>query len=460
MVKVSVIGTGFVGLTHAAVTSMFGHDVIGYDSNVDKVKAFNSYDKSRLENYISEKGLADIVNDQLRTKRLSFSSDPNVLFDREVLFMCLPTPYKSTGESDLSYLFSAADTISDVLLNRDKKDFVLFVNKSTVPIGTARKLNDYLSNKGLTNFDVASNPEFLPEGDAVNSAIHSHKTVVGTNCPESFNLLRKVYSGFTGDGYIETNPETAEAIKYASNATLFTQIVTWQAIAGKIGEAYPRVNFDTLRKGTLADDRIAKWGSYISAGAGGSCFKKDALSLAHQLTSQGVDSSFVELVNNINEYHKTYLIERAEKEANYNFNNKRVALLGTAFKQDTNDMRESNVLKIVPELLMRGVEEIRVYDSLALDEAKRYFNPELNQNYNRISYHTTVKDALTNSDVSVIATDHKEFRSLADVIENYTSKPHLIIDGRRMISQNDVNALLKKGVSYLPIGGTFRKTVI
>jgi UDPglucose 6-dehydrogenase len=459
MVKVGVVGTGFVGLTHAAVTSMFGHDVIGYDSNLDKINAFNSHNKSWLESYISEKGLSDIVNEQLRVKRLSFSSNPNVLVNRDIFFMCLPTPYKPNGESDLSYLFSATDTISDILLKREKNDFVLFVNKSTVPIGTAKKLNDYLLNKGLTNFDVASNPEFLPEGDAVNSAIHSHKVIVGANRRESFDLLRRVYSGFTSStGYIETNSETAEAIKYASNALLFTQIVTWQAIPGKIGEAYSDVDFDTLRKGIIADDRIAKWGSYISAGAGGSCFKKDALSLAFQLTKQGVDSSFVEHINNINEYHKSYLIERSVKEANYNFNTKRVALLGTAFKQDTNDMRESNVLKIVPELLMRGVEEIKIYDSLALDEAKKYFDPKQNQNYTKISYHSTAKDALINSDVSFIATDHKEFRSIADIIETYTNKPHLIIDGRRMISQNDVNNLLSCDISYLPIGGTFRKS--
>jgi len=461
MVKIGVVGTGFVGLTHAAVTAMYGHNIIGYDSNITKVEAFNSGEKFSIEKYVSEKNLAEIVKKQLDTKRLSFSSSPESLIDRELLFLCLPTPYKSNGESDLSYFFQAADTIASVLLKRDNQDFILFVDKSTVPIGTARKLSNYLTSKGLTNFDVASNPEFLPEGDAVNSAIHSHKVVVGANCSESFKLLRRSYSNFVDNpGYIETNPETAEAIKYASNGLLFSQIVAWLSIAGKIGEAFPEADFDVMKKGIIADKRIAEWGSYLSAGAGGSCFRKDALSTIFQLKSKGVESSYLELINNINEHQKYYLIERAENEAAYNFNMKNIALLGTAFKQGTNDMRESNVLEVVPRLLMRGVEEIRVYDPLALDEAKRIFDSNKNQNYSRLSFHNNVKDALMGTDVMYIATDHQEFRSIGDAILSTTKNPYLIIDGRRMISSDSVDDLISNGKSYLPIGGTFRQGLI
>ena len=134
----------------------------------------------------------------------------------------------------------------------------------------------------------------------MNSAIHSHKVVVGATRPESFELFRKVYSNFSsGPGYIETNPETAEAIKYASNALLYSQLVAWQAIPAKIAEAFSDVDFDIMKKGILADERIAKWGSYVSAGAGGSCFKKDALSLTFQLNKNGADPSFIKLVNDI-----------------------------------------------------------------------------------------------------------------------------------------------------------------
>lgn len=457
MVKVGVIGTGFVGLTHAAVTAMYGHNIIGYDSNSEKVDAFNSGERFRIEKYVAEKNLADIVNKGLKEGNLSFSTNPEVLTDREVLFMCLPTPYKDNGESDLKYFFSAADSILPVLLRRSSQDFILFADKSTVPIGTANKLQNYLSKNGLINFDVASNPEFLPEGDAVESAIHSHKVVVGANHQKSFDLFKRVYSNFLGNGgYIETNPETAEAIKYASNALLFTQIVAWQAIPATIGEAFSSVEFDAMKRGILADKRIASWGSYVSAGAGGSCFKKDALSLSFQLNHNDADASFVSLINDINEQHKSYLIERAEKEANYDFNKKCVVILGTAFKQDTNDMRESNVLKLVPELLKRGVEEIRLYDPLALDMAKIIFNPNKNQNFNRISYYSNVESAVVNADVSYVATDHKEFRNLGDKLLKNVNLPHLIIDGRRMISTIELPALLERGMSYLPIGGTYK----
>jgi len=462
MVKVCVVGTGFVGLTHAAVTAMFGHTVIGYDSNSEKVAAFSSGDKSRIEKYIMERGLADLVAEQLKAGRLIFSDNPEIILDSEIFFMCLPTPYKENGESDLSYLFSAADTIADILLKRNKQNLVLFVNKSTVPIGTAKKLGAHLLSKNLKNFDVASNPEFLPEGDAVASAIHSFKIVVGANNTESFNLLKRVYSNFLGgSGYVETNPETAEAIKYASNTLLFTQIVSWQAIPGKIAEAFPEVDFDMMKKGILADGRIAKWGSYVSAGAGGSCFKKDDLSLAFQLTHKGVDATFVKLVNDINEYHKIYLIERAEHEANYNFNKKSVVILGTAFKQGTNDMRESNVLAMVPLLLAKGVSQIKLYDPLALDEARKIFDPKKNQNYSKIIYCDNIVNAVKGTDVAIISTDHQEFQGLIDIFIANSSRTenvsvsYLILDGRRMIPSFEIKNLMAKGIAYLPVGGKY-----
>jgi len=271
MVNVGVVGTGFVGLTHAAVTAMFGHDVIGYDYNEEKVKSFNSGVESEIEKYICEKGLADLVIEQLKSGRLSFTTNPEKLSDRQVIFMCLPTPYREDGSSNLSYLLDASETVVRVLSERH--DFVLIVNKSTVPIGTAAMLNEHIYQLGLRNFEVASNPEFLPEGDAVQSAIHAHKVIIGAHKHESFELLREIYSVFVNSQtYIETNPETAEAIKYASNALLYIQIVTWQAIPGTIGEGFPLVNFDTVKRGMLADKRISGWGSYLSAGAGGSCF--------------------------------------------------------------------------------------------------------------------------------------------------------------------------------------------
>ena len=412
MVNVAVIGVGFVGLTH--VTARFGHEVIGYDISKDKIDAFNSADSKQISKYVYEIGLSEIVSQGLLSKRLKFTTNIEEISNCEVFFMCLPTPYTATGESDLSYLFSAADSLVPILKKNGK--FRLIVNKSTVPIGTAEKLYKYLSEKGVTNFDVASNPEFIPEGEAVKHTVHSAKIVVGASNEKSFDLLRQINYNFYDNPhtvYVETNAETAEAIKYASNVLLYNQIVMWQSIPAAIAESNPKVRFEDLKKGALADTRIAKWGSFVTAGAGGSCFKKDTLSLARQLEATGMDPTYINMIDAINEDHKTYLITRAEDEGNYSFDGKCVAILGTAFKKATNDMRESNVLAMIPKLLEKGVTHIRLYDPLALEHTRIAFNPKHNKEYSKISFHESSIEAQKDSDVAIIATDHKEFKTLA-----------------------------------------------
>jgi UDPglucose 6-dehydrogenase len=458
---IGVIGTGFVGVTHAAATARFGHRVVAYDIDRDRIDSFSSGSKERIDAQIYEKDLADLIREQLDQQRLNFTSDPGQLLGCEAFFMCLPTPYKESGESDMHFLFDAGATLADILKGAEKR-FVLLIDKSTVPIGTAQQLYSYLAERGLTNFDVASNPEFLPEGEAVKYSVHPEKIVVGARDPKSLEMLRRIYSTFVDNPnvrYVECeNPETAEAIKYASNCTLYAQIVAWQAISGLIGETFPAVNFEVLRKGVLGDPRIAKWGSYVSAGAGGSCFKKDALSLGFQLESRGADARFVELLDELNEHAKYRLIERAESEAGYSFSGKTVAVLGAAFKQGTNDMRESNVLRMVPELLRREVKEVRLYDPLAISEAKRHFSPQVDSAYERVSFHSRARDALSGSDAAIIATDHQEFRGLPDLLRSVVEAPYLLIDGRRMVPRFEVPSLVENmGISYLPVGGTYVK---
>jgi UDPglucose 6-dehydrogenase len=465
MVKIGVVGTGFVGLTHGAVMARFGHEVVCYDIDKHKIDAFSSGDKSLIEKYIYENDLSELVAEQLKSNRLKFSFNPNDLYDAKLLFMCLPTPYKDSGESDLSFLFNASEVLIKMFKEHKVSDFRLFVNKSTVPVGTAGKLRNFLESHGMHNFDVASNPEFLPEGVAVSQSIHPPKTIIGAIRHESFELLRNVYSSFYNSpntAYIESNPETAEAIKYASNTLLYSQIVAWQAIAGKLCESNSEIDFEILRKGALADPRVAKWGSYVSAGAGGSCFKKDDLSLAFQLESKGVDSSYVRLIDTINEHQKTYLINRAEHEAEFDFNNKIVAILGVSFKQGTNDIRESNTLKIIPLLIEKGVKEIRLYDPLALNHARTHFNKATYAN--KIVYNESSELALNNTDCVIIATDHQEFRVLVQTIINKVNnglinKPYLLIDGRRIIPKEDTQLLLESGIDYLPVAGVYIKSL-
>jgi UDPglucose 6-dehydrogenase len=215
----------------------------------------------------------------------------------------------------------------------------------------------------------------------------------------------------------------------------------------------PNIRVEDLKRGVTADSRISTWGSYVSNGAGGSCFGKDIQSLIFQLRSAGQPADLLQSVYTINEYQKTYLIDRAVREAGVSFNHKSVALLGLAFKQRTNDMRDASSLKVVEALLSRGVREIRAYDPLAIDEAKRFFNPDQNHLFEKITYHDSVRDALNGSDLLFISTDWEEFRGLSRTIEETVKPPYLIMDGRRMIP--DFDELVQQGYGFLAVGSPY-----
>ena len=210
---------------------------------------------------------------------------------------------------------------------------------------------------------------------------------------------------------------------------------------------------EDLKRGVTSDDRISTWGSYVSNGAGGSCFGKDIQSLIYQLQKAGQPADLLQSVHTINEYQKSYLIDRAIREAGANFNQKSVALLGMAFKKQTNDMRDASSLKVVEGLLARGVTEIRAYDPLAIDEAKHYFDPNKNHLFEKISYHTSVQEALRGSDCMFISTDWEEFRGISRTIEQCVEPPYLVIDGRRMIP--DFEELVAHGYGYIAVGSPY-----
>jgi UDPglucose 6-dehydrogenase len=222
-------------------------------------------------------------------------------------------------------------------------------------------------------------------------------------------------------------------------------------VGGRLAETFDNILMEDLKLGVTSDDRISTWGSYVSNGAGGSCFGKDIQSMIYQLNRSGRSTDLLQAVYNINEYQKTYLIDRAVHEAGFIFNNKSVALLGLAFKKRTNDMRDSSALKVVESLLARGVATIRAYDPLALGDARRWFDPEQNHLFERISYHESAEEAMDGSDAVFISTDWEEFRGLSGTIQRAVTPPYLIIDGRRMISDHDV--LVAQGYHYLPVGG-------
>ncbi|NLF63083.1 MAG: UDP-glucose/GDP-mannose dehydrogenase family protein [Chloroflexi bacterium] len=457
--KIIVVGTGFVGLPHAAVLAEAGHEVYAYDIDQNKIDAYRSGDRERIEEIVNEPGLVEAI-EETKDRYLFFTSDlAPIIEGTDIVFMCLPTPPKRDGSTDLSYYTNAAHRLGELLAKRQDERRVVLVNKSTVPIGTARVLQKILEEHGVKNFGVASNPEFLAQGGAIEGSRRPDRVVVGADTEEDFDRLRRVYSQFVNHvriRYLETTPETAESIKYVANTLLLTYISFWNGIGARLGEIYPNLRMEDLKIGVTSDSRISTWGSYVSNGAGGSCFGKDIQSLIYQLNRAGRSTDLLQAVYNINEYQKTYLIDRAVYEAGFNFNNKKVALLGLAFKKRTNDMRDSSALKAVEALLARGVSEIRAYDPLAMNEAQRtWFNPEKNHLFSRITYHESPREAIEGSDAVYISTDWEEFRGLATTIEKAAPPPYLIIDGRRMLP--DYRQLVAKGYAYLAVGDVYLK---
>lgn len=455
--KIIVVGTGFVGLCHAAVCSEYGHEVYAYDIDKVRIAAYASGKAEEIERMINEPGLATVIAENLNRYLFFTTEIAPILEGTDAIFLCLPTPPNPDGSSDLSFYFNAVDYIAQLLAKRVDQRRVVLINKSTVPIGTARALEQALAKHNVPNVGVASNPEFLPEGDAVEKSRRPDRVVVGADTEADFRILRRIYSQFVNHvriSFIETTPETAESIKYIANTLLLTYVSFWNGIGARIGETFPNVRMEDLKRGVTADNRISKWGSYVGIGAGGSCFGKDVQSLIYQLESRDQDAQLLRSVYDINEYQKMYLLDRAESEAGFSFANKTVALLGLSFKQRTNDMRDSSALKVVEGLLGRGASAIHAYDPMSMHEAPRWFDPSKNPLFAKLSYHESVKSALAGTDVLVIATDWEEFRGLSRTIELNTKKPYLIIDGRRMIP--DYAELVALGYQYLAVGSPLR----
>jgi UDPglucose 6-dehydrogenase len=456
--KIIVVGTGFVGLTHAAVCAEYGHEVYAYDIDEARISAYKTGERAAIERYVNEPGLSETIAENLDRHLFFTTKLAPIIEGTDVIFLCLPTPPKRDGSTDLSYYFGAADELGALLASRQDQKRVLLVNKSTVPVGTARLLENRLKEHQVPNFGVASNPEFLPQGNAVEASRRPDRVVIGADTAEDFQLMRRVYPQFVNHvriRYIETTPETAEAIKYVANTLLLTYISFWNGVGGRLAETFDNVKMEDLKLGVTADARISTWGSYVSNGAGGSCFGKDIQSLIYQMNHAGQSTDLLQAVYNINEYQKTYLVDRAVHECGFTFNQKSVAVLGLAFKKHTNDMRDSSALKVVESLLARGVSSIRAYDPLACAEAPRWFNVQDNHLFERITYHSTADEAIRDSDALFISTDWEEFRSLAPIIERAVKPPYLIIDGRRMIP--DYESLMQKGYTYLAVGGMFMK---
>ncbi len=451
--KVAVVGLGFVGAPLAAVTARSGHQVVGYDVDEDRIAAFNSLDKRRIESYVNEPLLFDEIS-RSHGRHLLFSSDINeAVIGAQAVFLCVGTPTVN-GKTDLSiYRKAAEDVVAALREGNGPLHRRVAITKSTVPIGTSRMLEQILKDAEALEVGVVSNPEFLPEGEAMERSIHPDKIIVGANNPADFEIMRKLYSAFresTKTAYVETTPETAEAIKYVSNAMLFFDISKWNGIAAPIGEMFPGADFDALKRGVLGDRRISSWGSYIGSGAGGSCLGKDLLSLAHQFREAGIPTDLLDAVYRVNEHQKTYLVDRI-KETGFKLEGSSIAVLGLSFKQGTADVRDSSALVLVDRLLNEGVRRINAYDPIAIEEAGRYFRNYKDPRFERIKYFHSAIEAIRNTGALFISTDHQEFRGLDTTIFEETKPPYVVVDGRRMLTMSK-EEFFCKGYTYLAVG--------
>ncbi|MCA9935557.1 MAG: UDP-glucose/GDP-mannose dehydrogenase family protein, partial [Anaerolineales bacterium] len=303
--KIIVVGTGFVGLPHAAVLAEYGHEVHAYDIDKTRIAAYQSGEAEQIERYVNEPGLVSAIQ-ETKDRYLFFTSDITDLVDgTDLFFFCLNTPPKRDGSTDLSYYLNAAHTVAGLLAKRTDKKRVVLVNKSTVPIGTARLLENVMKEHGVENFGVASNPEFLAQGNAIEGSRKPDRLAIGADTEEDFQIIRRIYAQFVNHvriRYLETTPETAESIKYVANNLLLTYISYWNGVGARLAETFPNIRMEDLKIGVTSDSRISTWGSYVSNGAGGSCFGKDIQSMIYQLNQAGRRTDLLQAVYNINEY--------------------------------------------------------------------------------------------------------------------------------------------------------------
>ncbi len=455
--NVLYIGAGFVGASSAAISATSGHNVLVFDIDEEKVAQLSSEDRDVIQACLHEEGLGDLL--VTNKERITFTTEytlvESFLDTCDAIFLCLPTPeVGETGESNLSYYFAALDTLKAALLKRNngtQERYIAVVNKSTVPIDMADKTQEILEKAGVKNVGVVSNPEFLVEGKAIQGSLKPDRVVVGAWNEKDFEIMRTIYERFYHSPtiqYLEVNPKEAAAGKLLANFYLFQKLIACYDVVGRTSEAFQDIQFEHIRDILVTDSRIGNWGFFDSLYAGGSCLVKDVRSLTHQLEGAGVDVSLLQEIYNGNKRQLRTFLTRAETEADVIWNGATVALLGTSFKRDTNDIRNSPSIDIVETLIHKKVQKIQIFDPAAMDNFKILFPPS-----EQCVYVDSAVEALQGVDVIVIATDWPQFRQLAETLLVLPERP-LIIDGRRMLQQQYPD-LQNIGYNILAVGSPF-----
>lgn len=435
--NIAIVGTGYVGLVSGTCFSEMGINVTCVDVDSRKIESLN---KGIVPIY--EPGLEEMVTRNAKAGRLKFTTDlRECLDDVEVVFSAVGTPPDEDGSADLHYVLEVARTVG-----RNIKKHVVFVTKSTVPVGTAKKvkaaIQEEIEKRGVrVEFDVASNPEFLKEGAAVEDFMRPDRVVVGVESGRAREIMTRLYRPFmlTNDRMIFTDIPSAEMIKYAANSMLATRISFMNDIANLCELVGANVNM--VRKGIGSDTRIGAKFLYPGCGYGGSCFPKDVKALIKTAEQNGYEMRVLKAVEEVNDKQKRVLFEKLQHHYNGDLQGKTIALWGLAFKPETDDMREAPSLVLIDLLLNSGC-TVKVYDPVAMEECRRRIG-------DKVIYCRDKYEAVVDADALLLVTEWKEFRVPSWEVLRKTMKEQVVVDGRNIYDRNEVR---ENGFAYYCIG--------
>lgn len=432
--KISVVGTGYVGLVTGTCFAEVGHDVTCID--IDKAKIAKM---RRGEVPIYEPGLEELFKRNIQKERLRFSGDlAEGVQQAEIIFLALPTPPNEDGSADLSYVLGVAKQLSTLL-----KEYVVVINKSTVPVGTAEQVRSVIAKNNAVEFDVASNPEFLREGCAVEDFMKPNRIVVGSSSDKARKLIAALYEPFTSQGFplLFMDERSAELTKYAANSFLAAKISFMNEIANLCNLLGADV--DNVRLGIGSDERIGNRFLQPGIGYGGSCFPKDVQALQRTAAEQGYNLKVIDALIEVNERQKRLLFERVKAYYKNALTGKCFALWGLSYKPDTDDIREAPSLYLIEDLLEAGA-TVKVYDPEAMDNVRGYFKAK-----SGIGFATSAYEALKGSDALLVVTEWPEFKEPDFAQMNKNLKTQVIFDGRNIYPPSQMQ---EHGYYYESIG--------
>lgn len=447
--KVTVIGSGYVGLVTGACLAEMGNQILCVDVDQQKIDLLN-----RGEVPIYEPGLAELIARNKAQNKISFTTDIVAgIGYSDVIFIAVGTPPSEDGSADLQHVLAVAESIA-----RNMSDFKVIVNKSTVPVGTADMVNDTIKNilierKVAIPFSVVSNPEFLKEGAAIEDFMRPDRIVIGSqsdlNGLKAKEIMRRIYAPFnrSEDRTIYMDVRSAELTKYAANAMLATRISFMNELANladKVG-----ADIDHVRRGIGSDSRIGSGFLYSGIGYGGSCFPKDVKALLRTSNEYQVLLDVLEAVEKSNEYQKLVLVNKVISEYGENLSGKVFGVWGLSFKPNTDDMRSAPSRNIISKLIQMGA-RVKVYDPVATLNAKKYLLEDLgSENFSKISFMNDMYDVLPESDGLLLLTEWKIFQ-MPDFEEIEAKlKGKIIFDGRNIFNSNELSTF---GLRYIGIG--------